>query len=189
MGYTAGKYLRDAADAWYDEGRRVKERNIYREEGGIVSTPTDRLASAGLVLPEPPSALGDYLPAVRAGSLVFTSGQLPIRDGVLVTSGLVGAEVTPETARECARVAAVNGLAAASTVCDLEEVAGVVKLVGYVASAAGFTGQPQVIDGASEVLLTAFGRAGRHAREAVGVAQLPKGAPVEVSIVLVLKDR
>jgi enamine deaminase RidA (YjgF/YER057c/UK114 family) len=153
-----------------------------------VSTVTERLASAGLLLPEPPSALGDYLPAVRAGSLVFTSGQLPLREGSLITSGLVGAAVTPEVAHECARVAALNGLAAASTVCDLDKVTRVAKVTGYVASAEGFTAQPQVIDGASAVLLTAFGQLGRHAREAVGVAQLPKGAPVEVSIVLVLSD-
>jgi enamine deaminase RidA (YjgF/YER057c/UK114 family) len=153
-----------------------------------VSTVTERLASAGLLLPEPPSALGDYLPAVRAGSLVFTSGQLPLREGSLITSGLVGAAVTPEVAHECARVAALNGLAAASTVCDLDKVTQVAKVTGYVASAEGFTAQPLVIDGASAVLLTAFGQLGRHAREAVGVAQLPKGAPVEVSIVLVLSD-
>lgn len=153
-----------------------------------MSVVTERLASAGLLLPEPPSALGDYLPAVRAGSLVFTSGQLPLREGSLITSGLVGAAVTPEVAYECARVAALNGLAAASTVCDLDKVTGVAKVTGYVASAEGFTAQPQVIDGASAVLLTAFGQLGRHAREAVGVAQLPKGAPVEVSIVLVLSD-
>jgi enamine deaminase RidA (YjgF/YER057c/UK114 family) len=140
------------------------------------------------MLPEPPPALGDYLPAVRVGSLVFTSGQLPLREGSLITSGLVGAAVTPEVAYECARVAALNGLAAASTVCDLGKVTRVAKVTGYVASAEGFTAQPQVIDGASAVLLTAFGQAGRHAREAVGVAQLPKGAPVEISIVLVLSD-
>jgi enamine deaminase RidA (YjgF/YER057c/UK114 family) len=153
-----------------------------------VSTVIDRLASAGLSLPEPPSALGDYLPAVRAGSLVFTSGQLPIREGALLTSGLVGESVTPEVASECARIAALNGLAAASTVCDLDAVCGVAKLTGYVASAVGFTGQPGVVDGASAVLLAAFGDAGRHAREAVGVAELPKGAPVEVAMILVLGD-
>ncbi|MDT8434075.1 MAG: RidA family protein [Anaerosomatales bacterium] len=146
----------------------------------------DRLESAGLVLPEPPSALGDYLPAVRAGALVFTSGQLPTEAGELLASGLVGTDITPELAAECARTAALNALAAASTVCDLDDVIGVVKLVGYVASAAGFVAQPQVIDGASQVLLSAFGQAGRHAREAVGVARLPKDAPVEVSIVLML---
>ncbi|MFU8891833.1 MAG: RidA family protein, partial [Anaerosomatales bacterium] len=158
------------------------------EQGGAVSVVADRLVSAGLVLPEPPSALGDYVPAVRAGSLVFTSGQLPMKAGALFASGLVGTDVPPELAAECARIAALNGLAAASTVCDLDEVIGVVRLTGYVASATGFTAQPQVIDGASGVLLAAFGEAGRHAREAVGVAQLPKDAPVEVSIVLMLED-
>jgi enamine deaminase RidA (YjgF/YER057c/UK114 family) len=148
----------------------------------------ERLAAAGYVLPAPPSALGDYVPAVRAGALVFTSGQLPVVDGALMTSGVVGSSVSPEVAAECAGVAALNALAAASTVCDLDAVRMVAKLTGYVASAEGFTAQPVVIDGASAVLLAAFGEAGRHAREAVGVAELPKGAPVELSVVLVLSE-
>lgn len=153
-----------------------------------MSTVSDRLTAAGLALPAAPSALGDYVPAVRVGSLVFTSGQLPMVDGALFTSGVVGATVDPDTAAACARIAALNALAAASTVCDLDSVAAVVKLTGYVASAEGFTAQPSVIDAASAVLLAAFGDAGRHAREAVGVAQLPKGAPVELSLVLVSAD-
>ncbi len=153
-----------------------------------MSTVSDRLAAAGLALPAAPPALGDYVPAVRAGSLVFTSGQLPTVDGTLFTSGVVGVTVDPDTAAACARIAALNALAAASTVCDLDAVAAVVKLTGYVASGDGFTAQPSVIDAASAVLLAAFGDAGRHAREAVGVAQLPKGAPVELSLVLVLTD-
>jgi enamine deaminase RidA (YjgF/YER057c/UK114 family) len=119
---------------------------------------------------------------------VFTSGQLPIIDGALMTSGIVGGSVSTEVAAECARIAALNALAAASTVCDLDSVRTVAKLTGYVASAEGFTTQPAVLDGASAVLLAAFGEAGRHAREAVGVAELPKGAPVELSVVLVLDE-
>lgn len=145
-----------------------------------------RLVEHGLALPAPPKALGLYVPATRAAGLVFTAGQLPLREGALITTGHVGAAVTPEVAKACAQLAALNALAAASTVCDLDEVAGVLRLTGYVASAAGFTRQPAVIDGASEVLAAAFGESGKHAREAVGVAELPLGAPVEVSLVLAL---
>lgn len=146
-----------------------------------------RLLDAGLELPDPPGALGLYVPAVRSGSLVFTSGQLPLREGTLLTSGLVGDSVTPEMAFACARQCALNALAAAATVCDLDDVTGVVKLVGYVACLPSFTGQPGVINGASEVMSAAFGEAGRHAREAVGVASLPMGAPVELSLILELR--
>jgi enamine deaminase RidA (YjgF/YER057c/UK114 family) len=144
----------------------------------------EALTAAGLALPGRPAALGSYVPAVRTGDLVFTAGQLPMRDGALVASGAVGVEVDVAAARSCAAQAALNALAAASTVCDLDAVTAVVKVTGFVASAAGFTSQPAVLDGASEVLLAAFGDAGRHARTAVGVASLPMGAPVEVEIVL-----
>jgi enamine deaminase RidA (YjgF/YER057c/UK114 family) len=153
-----------------------------------VSAVADRLAEAGYTLPDAPQALGSYVPAVRAGSLVFTAGQLPLRGGALLTSGTVGTQVEVEQARLCAVQCALNALAAASTVCDLDEVAGVVKITGYVVSARGFTSQPAVIDGASAVVLAAFGDAGRHARVAVGVAELPLGAPVEVELVLRLTD-
>jgi enamine deaminase RidA (YjgF/YER057c/UK114 family) len=139
-----------------------------------------------LQLSPPPAALGLYVPARRAGSLVFTAGQLPLRDGQLMTTGRVGSEVSAEVARECAAAAALNALAAAATVCDLDEVTAVVRLTGYVASAPDFTGQPGVVDGASEVLAVAFGEAGAHARVAVGVVALPKGAPVEIELVLSL---
>jgi enamine deaminase RidA (YjgF/YER057c/UK114 family) len=144
------------------------------------------LRAAGHELPGRPVALGAYVPAVRTGSLVFTSGQLPMFEGALVAAGLVGGEVDAETAKACAARCALNALAAASTVCDLDSVVSVVKVTGYVASAPGFTAQPAVVDGASQVLLAAFGDAGRHARAAVGVASLPLGAPVEVEIVLEL---
>jgi enamine deaminase RidA (YjgF/YER057c/UK114 family) len=148
---------------------------------------TDRLAAAGLVLPKPADALGSYVPAVRTEQLVFTSGQLPSRDGSLLACGLVGGEVDLETARECARQAVLNCLAAASSVCDLDDVETVVKLTAYVASAPGFRAQPKVADAASEVLSAAFPDAGGHARAAVGVAELPLGAPVEVELVLALR--
>lgn len=145
-----------------------------------------RLTQAGHVLPAPAAALGAYVPAVRAGNLVFTSGQLPVRDGALLVSGIVGATVDQAEARSCAVQCALNALAAASSVCDLDQVVRVVKLTGYVASAEGFTAQPAVVDGASELLQVAFDDLGRHAREAVGVAALPLGAPVELSLVLQL---
>ena len=160
-----------------------------RRRGGVMNgatTVSERLAAAGLILPPAPAALGQYVPAARVGDLVFTSGQLPMRGGTLVTSGLVGAEVSLSAACDCARQAALNALAAASTVCELDKVARVVKLVGYVASASRFTSQPAVINGASEVFAIAFQEAGVHAREAVGVARLPLDAPVEVSVVLSL---
>jgi enamine deaminase RidA (YjgF/YER057c/UK114 family) len=145
---------------------------------------TDRLAAAGLTLPPAPAALGSYVPAVREGPFVFTAGQLPLRDGSLITSGLVGGEVSLPAAAACAEQAALNALAAASTMCDLDEVRSAVKLVGYVASAPGFTDQPTVMNAASEVLTTAFGPSGAHAREAVGVARLPLDSPVELSLLL-----
>lgn len=154
-----------------------------------MSGPLGNLVRAGLVLPEPPVALGEYVPAARTGNLVFTSGQLPMRGGSLMTSGLVGREVDPDFARECARQCALNALAAATTVCDIDDIVAVVKVVGYVASADGFTAQPAVINGASEVCTIAFGDAGRHAREAVGVMRLPLDAPVEVSLVLELGSK
>jgi len=151
------------------------------------STVAERLAQAGLSVPEAPKALGDYVPATRTGRLVFTSGQLPLVDGVLVAQGIVGTDVDTDTAARCAAVAVLNALAAASTVCDLDEVQSVLKLVGYVASAPGFTSQPLVLNSASGCLISAFGDAGRHAREAIGVASLPMNAPVEVSLVLELR--
>lgn len=144
----------------------------------------ERLADAGLALPPAPAALGAYVPATRVGDLVFTSGQLPLVDGSLLTSGLVGTEVDALLAERCAARAALNALAAASTVCDLDAVRAVVRLVGYVASAPGFTAQPAVLNGASAVVLAAFGDSGRHARSAIGVAELPLGSPVEVELVL-----
>jgi len=130
-----------------------------------------------------------YVPATRSGPFVFTSGQLPFVDGELLATGLVGRDVDEDEAAACARACALNALAAAGAVCDLDDVSAAVKLVGYVASAEEFSGQPGVVNGASEVLVAAFGDSGRHAREAVGVARLPANAPVEVSLVLELGQK
>lgn len=148
-------------------------------------TPEERLADLGLAVPEVVAPVAAYVPAVRTGGYVYTSGQLPLRDGELMRIGKVGSEVSPEEAHECARQCALNALAAVrSEVGNLSAVTRVVKVVGFVASAPGFTGQPQVVNGASELLGQAFGDSGRHARSAVGVAVLPLDAPVEVELVV-----
>lgn len=148
-------------------------------------TPEERLAALGLTIPEVTPPVAAYVPAVRTGSYVYTSGQLPMRDGELMHTGKVGSEVSPEEANECARQCALNALAAVRTqVGDLSAVTRVVKVVGFVASAPGFTAQPQVVNGASELLGQAFGDAGQHARSAVGVPVLPLDAPVEVELVV-----
>jgi enamine deaminase RidA (YjgF/YER057c/UK114 family) len=143
-----------------------------------------RLGEAGLVLPEVPAAVGAYVPAVRTGNLVFTSGQLPMVDGQPLALGRLGESVSIEDGRRSAEQCALRALAAAGSVADLDGVVRVVKVVGYVASAIDFDAQPAVIDGASRVLGLAFAEAGAHAREAVGVAALPMGVPVELSLVL-----
>ena len=146
-------------------------------------SPEERLAALGLSLPPvtPPAAA--YVPALRTGNYVYVSGQLPIVDGKLQGTGKVGAGVSPEDAARLARLCALNALAAVkSEIGDLAKVKRVVKVVGFVASAPDFTGQPAVINGASELLGAVFGEAGRHARSAVGVAVLPLDAPVEVEL-------
>lgn len=148
-----------------------------------------RLAELGISIPEVVPPVAAYVPAVVTGRYVYTSGQLPMRDGSMIAEGLVGSDVDPEVAKDCARQSAINALAAAQSVIgSLDRVTRVVKVVGFVASAPGFTGQPAVINGASEVLLEIFGDAGRHARSAVGVAALPINAPVEVEMVLEVAD-
>jgi enamine deaminase RidA (YjgF/YER057c/UK114 family) len=151
-----------------------------------MTPPGDRLRELGLTLPTVATPAGSYLPARRSGSLVFTAGQLPFVDGALPATGKVGAEVDPQQAYDLARVCALNALAAVDGLVGLDAVTGVVKVVGFVASAPGFTGQPGVVNGASELLGEVFGEAGRHARSAVGVAELPLGAPVEVELVVEL---
>jgi enamine deaminase RidA (YjgF/YER057c/UK114 family) len=148
-----------------------------------VSDARGKLAELGLTLPAVTAPLAAYLPAVQSGDQVYVSGQLPMVDGRLAATGKVGAEVTQERAAELARQCALNALAAVDALVGLERVVKVVKVVGFVASAAGFTGQPGVINGASELFGAVFGEAGRHARSAVGVAELPLGAPVEVEVV------
>jgi enamine deaminase RidA (YjgF/YER057c/UK114 family) len=150
-----------------------------------VSAVEDRLAELGLSVPEVAAPVATYVPAVRSGAQVFTSGQLPMREGQLMATGKVGSEVSPEDAMECARQCALNAIAAVKAqIGDLDQVTRVVKVVCFVASAADFTAQAQVANGASELLGTAFGDAGVHARSAVGVAVLPLGAPVEVEILV-----
>jgi enamine deaminase RidA (YjgF/YER057c/UK114 family) len=143
-----------------------------------------RLAELGVELPTVTPPLAAYVPAVRTGNHVYVSGQVPMADGKLLATGKVGAEVTPERAKELAARCALNGLAAVDALVGLEQLVRVVKVVGFVASAEGFTGQPAVINGASEFLGEVLGEAGRHARSAVGVAELPLGAPVEVEMIV-----
>ncbi|MDT4935219.1 MAG: hypothetical protein QOK11_3111 [Pseudonocardiales bacterium] len=143
-----------------------------------------RLAELGITLPDVVPPVAAYVPAVRSGSLVYTSGQLPMVDGALPATGKVGGAVTPEQARPLARACALNALAAIHALVGLDSVVRVVKVVGFVASAPGFTGQPAVVNGASELLGEVFGEAGRHARSAVGVAALPLDAPVEVELIV-----
>ncbi len=150
-----------------------------------MATPEQRLAELGLVIPEVVAPLASYVPAVRSGSFVYTSGQVPMVKGRMVATGKVGAEVDTETAKEAARACALNALAAVRSVTgDLSAVTRVVKVVGYVASAPDFTGQPGVVNGASDLLGQIFGDAGVHARSAVGVAALPLDAPVEVELIV-----
>ena len=148
-------------------------------------TPEDRLAELGLEVPEVAKPVAAYIPALRSGNLVFTSGQLPMREGTLITTGKVGGEVTPEQAVECARQCALNALAAVrAEIGDLSNVKRIVKVVAFVASTPDFTGQPGVANGASELLGEVFGDRGQHARSAVGVPVLPLDAPVEVELVV-----
>jgi enamine deaminase RidA (YjgF/YER057c/UK114 family) len=150
-----------------------------------MSTPEARLGELGLTVPEVAKPVAAYVPAVRTGNHVYTAGQLPLRDGKLMTTGKLGGEVTPEDGAACAQQCALNAIAAVkSVVGDLSRVVRVVKVVVFVASAPDFSGQPQVANGASELLGKAFGDAGQHARSAVGVPVLPLEAPVEVEIIV-----
>jgi enamine deaminase RidA (YjgF/YER057c/UK114 family) len=144
----------------------------------------ERLTELGLELPPVAAPVAAYVPAVRSGNRVYTSGQLPLVDGKLAAAGKVGAEVTPEQAKELAQRCALNALAAIDSVAGIDAVVRVVKVVGFVASADGFTGQAGVVNGASELLGAVFGDSGQHARSAVGVAELPLGAPVEVELIV-----
>src|ERR1700742_2260270 len=145
---------------------------------------SDRLAELGIELPDVVPPLAAYVPAVRTGNLVYTAGQLPMQAGKLVQTGKVGAEVTPEDGKELARTCALNALAAVHSLAGIASVPRVVKVVGFVASAPGFHGQPGVINGASQLLGEVFGDAGKHARSAVGASALPLDAPVEVELIV-----
>jgi len=154
-----------------------------------VSAVEDRLAELGLTVPDVAKPVAAYQPAVRDGNLIFTSGQLPMVSGALAATGKVGEGVSPEDAKLLAQTCALNAIAAVkSLIGDLDKVTRVVKVVGFVASDPAFTGQPGVINGASELLGKAFAEAGIHARSAVGVAVLPLDAPVEVEITVSVRD-
>jgi enamine deaminase RidA (YjgF/YER057c/UK114 family) len=143
-----------------------------------------RLGELGVVLPQVAAPLASYVPAVRTGNLVYTSGQLPLQAGKLVGTGKVGGEVSPEDAKVMARICALNALAAVNALVGIDAVKQVVKVVGFVASAPGFNGQPGVVNGASDLLAEVFGDKGVHARSAVGVSELPLDAPVEVELIV-----
>ena len=149
-----------------------------------MTSPAERLAALGLTLPPVVPPVAAYVPAVRTGGFIYVSGQLPMVDGKLPAVGKVGGEVSASDAAGLARACALNAVAAAAAAAGgLEAIRRVVKVTGFVASAPGFTGQPQVVNGASELLIEVFGEDGRHARSAIGVAELPLNAPVEVELI------
>ena len=154
-----------------------------------MTSPAERLVALGLTLPPVAAPGGAYVPAVRAGQFVYTAGQIPTVDGKVLAVGKVGGEVSVPDAAALARTCALNALAAAAAAAGgLEAIRRIVKVTGFVASAPGFTGQPQVVNGASELLIDVFGQDGRHARSAVGVAELPLGVPVEVELIAEVRD-
>ena len=147
----------------------------------------EKLSSLGLTLPTPAAPVAAYVPAVKTGNLVFTAGQLPVVDGKLVLTGKVGSDVTPEDAKKMAEICALNALAAISLVADLDQIEKIVRVGGFVNAVLGFVAIPAVINGASELLIKLFGDVnGKHARTAVGVAELPLNAPVEIEILVSL---
>ena len=148
-----------------------------------------KLAELGLTLPPAALPVAAYVPAVRTGNLVFTAGQLPLVDGKIPFVGKVGSDVTPEQAKDMAQVCALNALAAISLVADIDQIERIVRVGGFVNGIPGFVAIPAVINGASELLIKLFGEAnGKHARTAIGVAELPLNAPVEVEMVVQLKS-
>lgn len=155
---------------------------------GAPHRPSERLAELGIELPAVAAPVAAYVPAAKAGNQVWTSGQLPFVDGELPATGKVGAEITPEDAYNLARTALLNALAAVDDLVGIDKITRVVKVVGYVASDVGFTGQPGVVNGASDIVGEIFGEAGSHVRSAVGVAVLPLDAPVEVELIVEVAD-
>ena len=149
----------------------------------------EKLAALGLTLPTAAAPVAAYVPAVKSGNLIFTAGQLPVVDGKLVLTGKVGSDITPEDAKKMAEICALNALAAISLVADIDQIEKIVRVGGFVNGAPGFVAIPAVINGASELLIKLFGDVnGKHARTAVGVAELPLNAPVEVEMVVQLKN-
>jgi enamine deaminase RidA (YjgF/YER057c/UK114 family) len=149
----------------------------------------EKLASLGLTLPTAAAPVAAYVPAVKTGNLVFTAGQLPVVDGKLVLPGKVGSDVTPENAKKMAEICALNALAAISLVADIDQIEKIVRVGGFVNGIPGFVAIPAVVNGASELLIKLFGDVnGKHTRTAVGVAELPLNAPVEIEMVVQLKD-
>ena len=149
----------------------------------------EKLSALGLTLPTAAAPVAAYVPAVKSGNLIFTAGQLPVVDGKLVREGKVGSDVTPENAKKMAEICALNALAAISLVTDLDQIERVVRVGGFVNCAPGFIAIPGVVNGASELLIKIFGDVnGKHARTAVGVAELPLNAPVEIELIVQLKN-
>ncbi len=148
----------------------------------------EKLAALGLTLPTAAAPVAAYVPAVKTGNLVFTAGQLPVVDGKLVLTGKVGSDVTPEDAKKMAEICALNALAAISLVADIDQIEKIVRVGGFVNGVPGFVAIPAVVNGASELLIKLFGDVnGKHARTAVGVAELPLNAPVEIEMVVQLR--
>jgi len=148
----------------------------------------DKVASLGLIIPTAAAPVAAYVPAVKTGNLVFTAGQLPVVDGKLVLTGKVGSDVTPEDAKNMAEICALNALAAISLVADIDQIERIVRVGGFVNGIAGFTAIPPIINGASELFIKLFGEVnGKHARTAIGVAELPLNSPVEVEVLVQLK--
>ncbi len=149
----------------------------------------EKLSALGLTLPTAAPPVAAYVPAVKSGNFIFTAGQLPVIDGKLVKEGKVGSDVTAEDAKELAQICALNALAAISLVADLDQIERVVRVGGFVNCAPGFIAIPGVVNGASELLIKVFGDVkGKHARTAVGVAELPLNAPIEIEIIVKLKN-
>ena len=149
----------------------------------------EKLSALGQTLPTPAAPVAAYVPAVKSGNLIFAAGQLPVVDGKLVKEGKVGSDVTAEYAKELAQICALNALAAISLVVDLDQVARVIRVDGFVNCAPGFIAIPGVVNGASEFLIKVFGDVnGKHARTAVGVAELPLNAPVEIALIVELNQ-
>jgi len=149
----------------------------------------EKLAELGLTLPVAAAPVAAYVPAVKTGNLVFTAGQLPIVDGKVLITGKVGAEVTPEQAKDMAQICALNALAAISLVADIDQIERIIRVGGFVNGVPGFVAIPQVVNGASELIIKLFGEVnGKHARTAIGVAELPLNAPVEIEMVVQLKS-